>query len=137
LSERRDGLANVGMVTAVSTDHARAAELSRLFIEALNAHDVDTLAGLGSDDVEFHNPGGGRSLHGREGLERLVLAAASAGVYLVRRGQETVSSDHGTLRVTVPVFELMGGTRFRGTAMFEVGDGKIIGFEASSELLHD
>jgi hypothetical protein len=37
--------------------------------------------------------------------------------------------------MTVPVYELVGGTQVRGTALFEISDGKIRGLEVSSELL--
>jgi ketosteroid isomerase-like protein len=119
----------------VAADVDRAVLLTRLFVEALNARDLEGLATLVSDDVEFRHASGGRSLRGREGLERIVRAAADAHLSLVRRdGEETTSRD-GVLRVAVPLLELVGGAEVHGTATFEVREDKITAFEVSSELL--
>ncbi|HEY4427587.1 MAG TPA: nuclear transport factor 2 family protein [Solirubrobacteraceae bacterium] len=112
-----------------------AVVLTRLFIEALNARDVDGLAHLVSDDVEFRNPAGGRSLRGREALERIVRAAKEARVRLVRRDGEDVSVDDGVVRVRVPLIEMVGGSEVDATAVFDVRDERISAFEVSSELL--
>lgn len=119
--------------TAVEID--RAVVLTRLFIEALNARDVAGLASLVSDDVEFRNATGGRSLRGRDALDSLVRAAKAARLSLVRRDGEEVSVEDGTVRVIVPVIELVGSAEIHGTALFEVGDDRITAFEVSSELL--
>lgn len=111
--------------------------VSRLFIEALNAYDLGTLAALVSEEVEFPNPAGGRSLHGRDGLERVVHAAGEAGVTLARRGAEQVASTDGVTRITTRVVEHTGTglSIIHGTAVFEIADRKISAFEVSSELL--
>jgi ketosteroid isomerase-like protein len=119
----------------VANEADRATLLARLFIEALNALDAEGLAGLLSDDVAFRNPAGGRSLVGREAVERIVRAAADARLRLVRRDGEDVRVGEGVVRVSVPVIELVGGSEIEGTAMFEVRGGKIAAFEVSSELL--
>jgi ketosteroid isomerase-like protein len=119
----------------LSGEADRATLLTRLFIEALNARDVQALSTLVSDDVEFRNLLGGRPLRGREALERLVRAAADARLRLVRRDGEDVRVAEGALRVAVPVIELVGGSEIDGTATFELQGGKITAFEVSSELL--
>jgi hypothetical protein len=113
----------------------RATLVTRLFIEALNARDVDGLSTLVSDDVEFRNPLGDRSLRGREALERIVRAAADARLRLVRRGGEQLRVGEGVVHVAVPVIELVGGSEVEGTAIFELRGGAITAFEVTSELL--
>jgi hypothetical protein len=119
----------------IASDADRATLLTRLFIEALNARDVEGLAALVDDDVEFRNPMDGRSLCGREALERIVRAAADARLRLVRREGEEVRVGEGVMRVAVPVIELVGSSEIEGTAVFELRGGRITGFEVTSELL--
>jgi ketosteroid isomerase-like protein len=119
----------------MTADVDRAVLLTRLFIEALNARDVDGLGALVSDDVEFRNASGGRSLRGREALERIVRAAADARLSLVRRDGEEILARDGVVRISVPVVEMVGGAEVHGAAIFEVRDDKITAFEVSSELL--
>jgi ketosteroid isomerase-like protein len=119
----------------MAADIDRAALLTRLFVEALNARDAEGLATLVSDDVEFRNAAGGRPLHGREALERIVRAAGRAHLRLVRQGSEEIIATAGALRIAVPVLELVGSSEIRGTAIFEVTDDKIASFEVSSGLL--
>jgi hypothetical protein len=119
----------------LAADIDRAVPLTRLFIEALNARDLDGLEALVGDDVEFRNASGGRSLRGREALERIVRAAAEARLRLVRRDGEGVTSHDAVVRIAVPVIEMVGGAEVQGTATFEVRDEKITAFEVSSELL--
>jgi hypothetical protein len=64
-----------------------------------------------------------------------VRAAADARLTLARRDGEEVKLSDGTLRIAVPVVELVGGAEIEGTAIFEVRDGKITAFEVTSELL--
>jgi hypothetical protein len=113
----------------------RATLVTRLFIEAFNARDVDGLSTLVSDDVEFRNPLGDRSLRGRKALERIVRAAADARLRLVRRGGEQLRVGEGVVHVAVPVIELVGGSEVEGTAIFELRGGAITAFEVTSELL--
>jgi hypothetical protein len=127
--ERRPG------VPRLTADPDRAVLLTRLFIEALNARDVDGLMSLVSDEVEFRNAFGGRSLRGRDAVERLVRAAADANLSFVRRGDPEITVRGGTVRIEVPVVEQVGGSEIVGTAIFEVQDGSITAFQVSSELL--
>jgi hypothetical protein len=113
----------------------RPIELTRLFIEALNARDVNALATLASADIDLLNPAGGRSLHGVDGLERIVEAAGAADLVFVRRGPEEVSAQDGATRIATPVVERAGASRIHGTALFEIRDGSITAFEVNSELL--
>jgi ketosteroid isomerase-like protein len=122
-------------VSVVAHEVDRATVLARLFIEALNARDVDGMAELVSDDVVFRNPIGGRSLRGREAIERLVRAATEARVALARRDGEEVRQADGVVTVAVPIVELVGAAEIEGTATFEVRDGQISAFEVASELL--
>jgi hypothetical protein len=110
-------------------------QLTRLFIEALNARDVDGLAAISDDGIELRHPGPGRTLRGKDGLERLVVAAADADVLLVRVGEPEVTSENGVTRVKQPVRESVGGAHTRGTALFEVRAEKIAAFEIESEWL--
>jgi ketosteroid isomerase-like protein len=122
-------------VSIVASEVDRATILARLFIEALNARDVYGMAALVSDDVVFRNPIGGRSLRGREAVERLVRAGSEARIRLARRDGEEVRQADGVVTVAVPVVELVGGAEIEGTATFEVRDGQITAFEVTSELL--
>ena len=111
------------MSEAADTEATRALVLTRLFIEALDARDVDALVVLMAEDTEFRNPSGG-SLHGHEAVERIVEAASKARVWLFRRGTETLSRANGTMRIDTPVVELVGSSETDGTANFEVRDGE-------------
>jgi hypothetical protein len=122
-------------LSIVAHDADRAVVLARLFIEALNARDVDGLASLVDEQVEFRNAFGGRTLRGREAVQRIVRAAADARLRLARVGGEDVSMANGVVRVAVPVIELVGGAEIEGRADFEVSDARITAFEVSSELL--
>ncbi|MGO9489670.1 MAG: nuclear transport factor 2 family protein [Solirubrobacteraceae bacterium] len=118
-----------------ASDLDRAVMLTRLFIEALNARDLDGLATLVSEDVEFRNRLDGRDLHGRHGLEAVVHAAEQAHLRLARLDGEEVTALEGGTLIMVPVLEVIGSSEIRGHAIFEVRDGKIAAFELSSEHL--
>jgi hypothetical protein len=129
---RPDGGADLSII---ADEADRAVLLSRLFVEALNARDVEGLAGIVSEEVEFRNAFGGRTLRGREAVERIVRAATDARLSLVRTGAEEVTRAGGVARVRVPVLELVGGAEIEGQATFEVREGRITAFEVTSELL--
>jgi hypothetical protein len=107
-----------------------SAELARRFIEALNARDVDGLRALVTDYVEFRNRQG-RSFHGHDGVRDVVRAADDASVLLTRAGDEHV--EDGGERVSVPVNVVVGRDKIAGTAVFDVRDGKVAGFEVITE----
>jgi hypothetical protein len=85
--------------------------------------------------VEFRNASGGRSLRGREALERIVRAAGGAHLSLVRQGSEEIAASDGAVRVAVPVLELVGGRAIHATATFEVSHDTITAIDVGSELL--
>ncbi len=116
-------------------DVDRAVLLARLFLEGLNARDVDGLARLVNDDVEFRNAPAGRSLYGREALEVIVRVAREENVRIVRRDSEEIDPHDGGLRIAIPVLELVSGAEIPGMAIFDVRDDKIVAFEVSSEQL--
>jgi hypothetical protein len=122
------------MSEAAETETTRALVLTRLFIEAPDARDVDAFVVLVAEDAEFWNPSGG-SLRGREAVERIVEAASTARVWLFRRGTETFSRASGTMRIDAPVVELVGGSEIDGAANFEVRDVELTAFAVSSEML--
>ncbi|HEV7459323.1 MAG TPA: nuclear transport factor 2 family protein [Solirubrobacteraceae bacterium] len=105
-----------------------ALETARLFIEALNARDVETLRATVTSDVELRTPQGA-ALRGYDGLEDVVRAALENDLLLVRRGPERVDEESGATRVSVPVRELVRRGELQGTAVFEVRDGRISAFE--------
>jgi SnoaL-like protein len=109
-----------------------AAALTRSFIDALNARDRDAVRAIVTDDVEFRNPQGGESLTGERGVRALVLAVADADLQLAPEGDARVEGG----RVEMPVHATLGsGDEYRGTALFEVGDGGIAAFEVISEFV--
>jgi hypothetical protein len=110
------------------TEVGAALETTRLFIEALNARDVETLRATVTDDVELRTPQG-RALRGYEGLDDIVRAAVETDLLLARRGEERVDEAAGATRVSVPVRELVRKGELRGTAVFEIRDGRIAAFE--------
>ena len=122
------------MTASADTEVTRALVLTRLFIEAIDARDLDALSMLTAENVEFRNPAG-RSFYGREGLGRIVDAAGRARLWLVRRGKETVSCADDGVRISVPVIEFVSGAEIDGTANFEVRDSEVTALEVSSELL--
>jgi ketosteroid isomerase-like protein len=114
-------------VTETTTSPA-ATELTRRFIEALNARDGETLRSLTAEDAEFPSRTG-KVLRGHAGLEAILLAAADTELVIARRGEETVETEDGVFRVSVPVKEDTAGGSQRATAEFEIRDGKIAAFE--------
>jgi hypothetical protein len=75
------------------------------------------------------------SLHGREAVERIAEAASRARMWVFRRSAETVSRADGTMRIDMPLVELVADAEIDGMASFEVRDGELTTFEVSSEML--
>jgi ketosteroid isomerase-like protein len=117
----------------MSIAHETAIDLTRHFIEALNARDLDDLTALTADDAEFRTPQG-QVLVGTQGVENVMRAAADARILLVRDGLEQVEETGASTLVTVPVKEIVGKSEVTGTAHFEIRDGKIAGFEVLTEM---
>ena len=97
-------------------------ETTRLFTEALNARDLETMRALVADDVEFRTRDG-RALKGYDGLDVVVKAVLDTDLLLARRGAERQGDGSG--RVTVPMRVLVGKNELSGTAVFEGSDGKV------------
>jgi ketosteroid isomerase-like protein len=110
------------------THHETPVEVTRHFIEALNARDVETLRDSVTEDAEFRTPEG-KALVGHDGVDRIVKASADARVLLARDGEEAVEGNGVVTHVTVPVRETIGKNELRGTAQFELRDGKVAAFE--------
>jgi hypothetical protein len=105
-----------------------ALETTRLFIEALNARDVETLRAAVTPDVELRTPQGA-ALRGYDGLDHIVRAAVETDLLLARQGAERVDEDSGITRVSVPVREFVRKGELHGTAVYEIRDGRIAAFE--------
>ncbi len=119
------------MVQAVSAD---ALELTRRFIEALNARDLESLRELVSDDVALLTRDG-RELSGEAGLSAVVQAAVDTDLVLVRGGAEELDDAGGVTRVTAPVRLRLGShDEMHGSAVFEVRDGRISAFRVDTAL---
>jgi hypothetical protein len=103
----------------------------RLFIEALNARDLDTLRTLVADDVEFRNADGA-ALRGEEGLRDIVMAAEDTDLLLAREGAERVEGHDGIDHLTVPVRVLVGRGELHGTAVSDIRDGRVAAFAVVS-----
>jgi hypothetical protein len=116
------------MAEAEATEAGAALETTRLFIEGLNARDIETLRAAVTPDVELRTPDGA-ALRGYEGLEHIVHAAVEADLLLARQGAEQVDEDSGATRVHVPVREFIRKSELHGTATFEIRDGRIATFE--------
>ena len=104
---------------------ADLAEAARRFIAAFNTRDLDRFEGLLVEDAEFRTRQG-RALRGDAGLRALITAAEDANIRLEPIRDPQVEGDG---RVAVPVTVVTGKDRIRGTAVFEVRDGRIAAFE--------
>jgi hypothetical protein len=124
------------MAAAAQPHGSRAIELTRLFLEALNARDLDALTKIADEGIELRNPRDGRVLSGRDELGRLVKAARDANVVIVRAGDPEITTSNQVTQVRQPVAEIVGTARVHGTAIFEVKGESIVAFEIDSELLH-
>jgi ketosteroid isomerase-like protein len=105
-----------------------AVALTRLFIEAFNARDFQSICALVSEDVELRGPNGS-SLRGHPAANELVETAAHLDLLVVRTALERLEDDDGTMRVTVPIRELIRSEELFRTAVFRVADGAITSYE--------
>jgi SnoaL-like protein len=109
---------------SVTTD---ARELALRFIDAFNTRDAESLRRLVREDAELRTLSG-RVLHGHDGLGPLLEAADKYDLRLVPLHPPTVEQDGETIRVTVPLRELVGPDDIERRAEFEVRDGRIVAF---------
>jgi hypothetical protein len=108
-----------------------AVKVTRLFTEALNARDAESLRALVSDDVRLRTQKGA-ALSGAGELQHLVDAAVEADVLVVRRAHETTEDGDGVTRVTAPVRVLVHRDELPGAAVFEVRDGAVASFSVTT-----
>src|SRR5260370_31865285 len=114
---------------AASTQVLGAVRVTRLFIEALNARDVETLVSLIDESAPFPTPSG-RTLRGPEGVEDLVKAGRDTELVLVRTGPEDVDDEAAAvIRVRTPVREIVRRSRLDGHAIFPVTGDRVASFE--------
>jgi ketosteroid isomerase-like protein len=104
-----------------------ARELALRFIDAFNTRDVESLRRLVREDAELRTMSG-RVLHGHDGLGPLLEAADEFDLRLVPLHPPTAEGDGETIRVTVPLRELIGPDDIERCAEFEVRDGRILAF---------
>jgi hypothetical protein len=114
----------MGMTEQVGTT-ADVAELARRFTGAFNMRDFDALRAVIADDAQFRTRDG-RTLRGADGARALLTAGEDANIRLEPTG-EPEADDQG--RVTMPVRVVTGPDAIRGTAVFEIRDGRIAAFE--------
>jgi hypothetical protein len=105
--------------------------LTRLFIEALNARDFESMRVLVSEDVELRGPTGS-SLRGYPAASELIEACAHIDLVVVRTALEELDEDDDATRVTTPIRELIHREELFRTARFRVRDGAIISYETLS-----
>jgi hypothetical protein len=101
----------------------------RLFIEALNARDVESLRALATEDVELRNREG-KSFQGERGLALVVDAAIDSDTLVARTGPEGVAGG----RVDMPVRVIVRKGDLHGTATFDIRDGAVAGFQVVTEV---
>jgi ketosteroid isomerase-like protein len=102
-------------------------EITRRFVDAFNTRDAEALRDIVADDVELRTLSGG-SLRGHDGLRKVLEVAEARKLLLVPFRTPTVETDDGTVRVHVPVKELIGPDDIERTAEFEIRDGRIVAF---------
>jgi hypothetical protein len=112
---------------ATSSQILSVVRVARLFIEALNARDVQTLLSLTDENAEFPARTG-RTLRGAEGLQDLVTAVRDTDLLLVRTGAESVEEEPARFRIRVPVREIVRRSELHGEAIFELTGDRVASF---------
>jgi ketosteroid isomerase-like protein len=111
--------------------HDYVVAITRLFIEALNARDFESMRALVAEDVELRGPNGS-SLRGYPAASELIEAASHVDLVIVRTALEEIEEDDGATRVTTPIRELIHREELFRTAVFRVRDGAIASYETLS-----
>jgi hypothetical protein len=120
------GLVTLEMpATDTVPENARAA--AHRFIDAFNARDRDALLDVITDDAEFRRLGG-EPLCGHDGARALLDAAEDLDIKLVPLRGETADDGDGSVRLNVPVRELIGPDDIERVAEFEIRDGRVAAF---------
>ena len=117
---------------ATSSRILDAAKLTRLFIEALNARDAETLLSLSDENVEFPTRTG-HFLRGADGVQDLVTTGQNTDLLLVRTGRETVEGEPPEVRVRTPVREIVRRSKLDGEARFAITGDRIASFEVVTD----
>ena len=102
--------------------------LTRLFMEALNARDYESMRALVAEDLEVRGPNGS-TLRGYPAASELLEAIAHIDLIVVRTALEELKQEDGGTRVTVPIRELIHNEELFRTAVFRVRDGAITSYE--------
>jgi ketosteroid isomerase-like protein len=114
-------------MTATDTVTADAREIARRFVEAFNERDQETLRTLVAEDVELRTMSGG-ALRGHEGLDVVLRTAQERNLLLVPFRPPEAERDGDTVKVSVPIRELIGPDDIERRAEFEVRDGRVVAF---------
>ena len=114
-------------MTATYAVTQSARSVTRRFVDAFNARDLDVLRELTTEDAEFRKPGG-EVLHGPDGLKALLESAEDTDVRLFPLRDGTVDEEDGLWRLTVPVRELIGPDDIEREAELEIRDGHVARF---------
>jgi hypothetical protein len=104
-----------------------AGEIAQRFVEAFNLRDAETLRELVADDAEFRTLRGA-SLRGHDGLRTLLQTAEERELRLIPFRPPTVERDGDTVRVIVPIRELIGPDDIERTAEFDIVGERIVAF---------
>jgi hypothetical protein len=103
-------------------------DLIQRYTAAFNARDLDAFRSLLTEDVEFRRRNAA-TLRGYDGARAVILAAEDANLRLELNGEPEVEGD----RLTVPVRVVTGNDEVRGTAVFEIKDGRVAAFEVVTD----
>jgi ketosteroid isomerase-like protein len=104
-----------------------ARELALRFVDAFNMRDTEALRDLVAQDIELRTLSGG-ALRGLDGLQALMRTAEERELMLVPFRSPDVDRDGDTVRVSVPIRELIGPDDIERAAEFEIRDGRIVAF---------
>jgi hypothetical protein len=111
----------------MATITQEALAVAERFVDAFNDRDLDALRELVADDAQLRRMDGG-ALVGHDGLRALVAAAQDLELRFVPFREGEVVEEDDTARVTLPVRELIGADDIERLAVFEIRDGRIVGF---------
>jgi hypothetical protein len=110
-----------------------AVDLTRRFLDAFNARDVESMRDLVTIDAELVDAEG-NDLKGFEGAVELLRVAAGLNVRLGRAGDEEAEEAEDEIRVTVLVrITGAGDDEQHGTAVFAVRDERVSEFRVEQD----
>lgn len=110
-----------------------AVELTRRFLDAFNARDVEAMRDLVASGAELVDAEG-NELTGFDGAVELLRVAAALNVRLGGTGEQEVEEAEEEIRVTVPVrITGAGDDEQHGTAVFGVRDDGVCEFRVEQD----